>query len=164
MPITEHQKQELLLFNDGKPLIVTAQDLSDNNNEFSLTVYIRTISSPTPEFIKAVSLLVFFSADFPKEEPNVRLFRCQLFHPNFTDTGEWLGSTMCENESLSEYLMRLVRVLQYKNIDTECVGKRNAMAWYNKNKEKGLLPTDIINYSVKPIKPQITILRLNDNS
>lgn len=159
--MTERQIQELLSFNNGKPLIITEREITDGSTKFCVSAFVRTISSPTPEFTSSVSLLLSFPVDFPDASPTVRLSQCLLFHPNFTDDGMWIGSNLESNESLSDYLMRLIRVLQYKNIDVNSVANRNAMAWYNKNKGKGIFPTDIINYS---IKPQISIIRINENT
>ena len=161
MPIIDRQRQDLLSFNNGKPLIITLRETTDGCDSFNVSVFVRTISSPTPKFTNSVSLMLSFPADFPTTSPIVQLFQCQLFHPNFTDHGEWLNSNLENNESLSDYLMRLIRVLQYKEIDTINIANRNAMAWYNKTKGRGIFPTDIINYS---FKPHISIFRINENT
>ena len=161
MPITDEQKQALLSFNDGKPLVITGRESTDGRDEFQVSAFVRTISSPTPDFIGSVTLSLSFPANFPTVNPTVQLLQCRLFHPNFSDDGIWIGSNLESNESLSDYLMRLIWVLQYKKIDTKNIANRNAMAWYNKRIGSGIFPTDIINYSVKT---KISILRINDRT
>jgi len=160
MTITKDQRQELLSFNDGKPLIITMQKTSYGSDSFNITAFVRAIISPVPEYTNSVCLLLSLPFFYPNENPEVWLKQCKLFHPNFTDEGKWMGSSLHRNESFSDYLMRLIRVLQYKDINTEHIANRNAMAWYNKNRETEIFPTDIINYS---IKPRISILSVNDN-
>jgi hypothetical protein len=88
--------------------------------------------------------------DFPNQSPTVRLLECELLHPNFAKSGEWTGSDLRTGELFEDYLLRLVRVLQYKEIDVDNIGDRNAMAWYNKHKNGTVFPTDSINYSPRP--------------
>jgi len=159
MQLTEKQKNELLAFNNGNPIIVTPSNLSEGYCDFDLTIYVRTISKPTPVYVKSIQMRLSFTSRLQIEQPHTYLLQGQLFHPNFTAEGKWSSSALQHNETLSNYLMRLIRVLQYKEIDIENVANRNAMAWFNKNKNIGMFPTDIINYSVKP---QITILRKSD--
>jgi hypothetical protein len=59
----------------------------------------------------------------------------QMFHPNFTATGEWPDDSTHTNETMEAYLIRLVKVLQLKEINTDKIADRNAMAWYNKNRD-----------------------------
>jgi len=160
MAITQNQRDELLSLNDGNPFIITQKDSSEDHEDFSVLVFVCTTTSLTPKFVDSVSLLLSFPSAFPLEAPLMYLSQCRLFHPNFTDNGQWLGAKLRNNESLSEYLMRLIRVLQYKEIDKENVANRNAMAWYNKHRGSKLFPTDPINYSVKP---RISIHRINEN-
>ena len=158
MLLNENQKNELLSFNDGKPIIVVPSTISDEINDFDLIIFVRTISQSIPTYVKSVRIRLSFSLHSPIEHPHVYLLQDQLFHPNFTAEGKWLSSELKCNEALSDYLMRLVRVLQFKEIDIENIANRNAMAWYNKNRGTGMFPTDIINYAVKT---QITILNKN---
>lgn len=161
MPITQEERKELLTYDNGKPIIITKNDRSETCEEYSLLVFVRTTASSTPEYVRSVSLRLLFPVDYPAESPSVFVRHGRLFHPNFTDDGQWVGSKIEDHESLSEYLMRLVRVLQYKEIDRNSIANRNAMVWYNKNKDSGLFPTDHINYS---IKPRISIYRINEHA
>jgi hypothetical protein len=160
MPITDVQRAELLAFNDGKPFIVTQQDSSAGGADFSVLAFVRSVVTPTPAYIDSVSLTLSFPTAFPVVSPTVRLRQCRIFHPNFTDDGYWLGSELGNSESLSEYLMRLIRVLQYKEISIESIANRNAMAWYNTRKGSDIFPTDPRAYTVKT---HISIHRINDN-
>jgi len=160
MSITQNQRDELLSLNDSKPFIITQKDSSEDHENFSVQVFVRTTISSAPKFVDSVSMLLSFPSAFPIKAPLICVGQCRFFHPNFTDDGQWLEAKLENNESLSEYLMRLIRVLQYKEIDTENVANRNAMAWYNKHRGSDLFPTDPINYSVKP---RISIHRINEN-
>lgn len=161
MTLTADQRDELLTFNNGKPLIVTKRESPGGDELFSVLAFVRSVSSPTPEYTEAVSLSLSFPEAFPAAPPAVRLSQGLLFHPNFTGDGRWSGSALENNETLSEYLMRLVRCLQYKEIYADMVANRNAMAWYNKHRDAGIFPTDPINYWVKP---RISIHRVNENA
>lgn len=161
MSMTIDQKTELLSYKDGKPLIITQRDGSNDNELFSLLAFVRSVSSPAPDFTSSVSMLLSLPATFPTDSPMVHLSQGRIFHPNFTDDGRWLGSELLNNESLSEYLMRLIKVLQYKEIDTEKIANRNAMAWYNAHRGANVFPTDPINYSARS---RILIHRINEGS
>jgi len=155
------QREELLSFNDGNPFIITQKDNSDGNEKFGVLVFVRTISSPKPEYTSSIPLLLSFSPAFPIEPATIQLDQCQFFHPNFTDDGYWVDAELRNEESLFEFLMRLVRVLQYKDINVKHIANRNAMAWYNSHKNTDLFPTDAINYSAKP---RISIHKINENA
>lgn len=159
MSITIEQKTELLSYKEGKPFIITQRDGSCGNDIFSILAFVRTVSTPVPVYTDSVSMTLTIPTSFPTEAPMIRLTQGKLFHPNFTDDGFWIGSGLENNESVYEYLMRLVRTLQYKEIDRKKIANRNAMAWYNANKETNIFPTDTFNYSVSP---RISIQRINE--
>ena len=161
MALTEQEKRELLSFNTGEPIVVTTCDSLNDYDEYSVIVFIRTITDPTPQYIKSVQLKIVFSKYYPNDPPIVRLFKTRLFHPNFSANGIWLCNAMRIKETISDYLMRLVRTMQFKEIDVECVADRNAMAWYNKMKSNDIFPTDKINYA---IKPRISVIKINDRA
>jgi len=159
MALSEKEHHELLAFNTGKPIIITPTNALSEFFEYDVVIYVRTISSSTPNFIRAVQLKMKFSSTYPAAPPLVCLFRTALFHPNFSVDGNWCGNVIEENESLSDYMLRLVRVIQFKEINPEQIANRNAMAWYNRMKDSELFPTGNINYNAKP---RISIIKIND--
>ena len=160
MALSEQEKRELLSFNTGEPIVMTSCDSSDNYDRYNVVAFIRSITDSSPQYTKSVQLSIDFPFSYPDVSPIVCLNRTQLFHPNFTAKGVWLSNKIQVHESLSEYLMRLIRVIQFKEIDLECIANRNAMAWYNKHKDSELFPTDKINYNAKP---RISIININEN-
>lgn len=158
MALSEHIRNELLSFNSGEPIIVTPCSTNNDCALYSLTMFVRTIADPAPVFIKSVQLILRFPEAFPHDSPIVNLNNTQLFHPNFTADGEWASNSMAINETISDYIMRLVRNIQFKEIDMEHIANRNAMAWFNRKRDSGIFPTDIINYRYKP---SITIYKIN---
>lgn len=154
----EQIERELLSFRTGEPVIVEPGTASEAGKEYNLTVFVRSLSDSTPHFVQSIQLRMIFSPAFPARPPAVLLRNTRLFHPNFTADGEWTDSEVREGESISDYLLRLVQTLQFKQIRQDRIGNRNAMAWYNNNKASGLFPTDKVNYNPKP---RIKIIRRN---
>lgn len=161
MALSEEEKRELLSFNTGEPIVVTPCDSSDDCDKYNIVIFVRTIADPTPQYIESVQLTILYSASYPNESPSVRLCKTQLFHPNFTGNGMWISNAIQDGETISKYLMRLIRTLQFKEIDIKNIADRNAMAWYNKHRNGGIFPTDQINYNAKP---RISIIRVNEAS
>ncbi|MDR0918193.1 MAG: hypothetical protein LBM93_02935 [Oscillospiraceae bacterium] len=152
------QINELLSFNSGEPIIVTPCGTEQNFN-YDLVIFVKTLTNTQPTFVSSVSAVIsLISQD--GYYPFVKLKNTRIFHPNFTATGVWTGSNIMPSETVSDYLMRLVKVLQFKEIDVENIGNRNAMAWYNKNVSTGIFPTDPINYHTKS---RISIIQVNQN-
>lgn len=143
-------KQELLSFCRGEPIIATLNSVNEHYDEYSLQIFVRSISDHKPTYIQSVQLRLIIPVDNPRTSPIIRLHRCELFHPNFSASGDWSDNSMRQDETMADYLMRLVRVLQYKEINADKVSNRNAMAWYYAQICRGIFPTDRINYNTKP--------------
>jgi len=150
--------RELLTYCDGSPLIIVRDEEKAYDAVLKLIAYVKTVENPEKPFVNAVSLSMRMDNKEQKLVPTVRTDSCRLFHPNFTDDGLWCCAEFEPNETVSSYLERLVRNLQFKHIDDNRIGNRNAMAWYHRKKNSGLFPTDPINYH---FKPQINILHIN---
>lgn len=152
-------RQTLLSFCRGEPIITTLIAVDEHYDEYNLQIFVRSISDYKPTYIQSVQLRLLLPIDNPYSSPIIRLHRCELFHPNFSASGEWSDNTIRQDETMEDYLMRLVRVLQYKEINADKVSNRNAMAWYYNQICRGIFPTDRINYNLKPrivIKKQHT--------
>jgi hypothetical protein len=150
------QINELLSFTNGEPIIVTPVIVEDLIT-YNLVIYVKTLADSKPTYISSVTANLSLK---PGNDiyPFVKLKDSVIFHPNFTIDGIWIDSNIKESETISDYLFRLVRVLQFKEINREHIGDRNAMAWYNKNSYSGIFPTDLINYHSKP---HISIVKVN---
>lgn len=142
--------RELCSFTSGEPVIATLRDSDESHAEFSLLIFVRSISDFVPTYTDNVELLITLSEEYPNISPQVRLSRGKLFHPNFTAEGKWVDNELRPGETIESYILRLVRVLQFKEIASHAIGNRNAVAWYNKNADSGLFPSDRINYHEKP--------------
>jgi hypothetical protein len=161
MALSSKERQELLSFNTGEPIIVVPNNALEEYEAYMVVIYVRTVSDCKPSFVKSVQLKMKIPLAYPSESPLISLHGIKLFHPNFTADGIWLGSAIQENETISECLLRLVRTIQFKAINTEHIGNRNAMAWYNKMKDSDIFPTDKVNYHPKP---RISIIRVNESA
>lgn len=161
MALSEKERQELLSFNTGEPIIITPCDLADSSYKYNIVAFIRSIADPTPRYVKSVQMTITFPESYPADSPSVCLYKTQLFHPNFTVHGKWTDNSVRNDETLSDYLMRLIKTMQFKEINAETVADRNAMAFYHKNKDRGVFPTDKVNYNTKP---RISIIRVNETT
>lgn len=157
--LLEQTRREILSFCTGEPIIATLNTMAESFDEYHLLIFVRSISDYIPTYIQSVQLHLFLPVDYPATSPTVRLYKTKLFHPNFTASGEWADHIMRQGETMEEYLMRLIRVLQFKEVNEDKIADRNAMAWYNKNICNEIFPTDRINYNVKP---RITINGINN--
>lgn len=146
----EAARRELAEHSTGRPIIASFIGPADDGFRYELLIYVRTIEDHAMRTTNSVRIGMVIPSDFPNQSPCVHLIECGLYHPNFTRSGEWVGNVLHEQESFEEYLLRLVRVLQYKNIDASSIGDRNAMAWYNKHNDGTVFPTDRINYRPRP--------------
>ena len=157
--IIEQTRKELLSFCTGEPIIATLCNRSENLEEYHLLIYVRSISDFVPTYVQSIQLHFLLTANYPYEPPKVK-HKTNLFHPNFSaSSGEWADNAVRQYETIEDYLLRLIRVLQFKEINADKVANRNAMAWYNKRLDSGLFPTDRINYNAKP---RITIKNINN--
>lgn len=159
--LVEEVRREVLSFCTGEPIIATLSAETEDLDEYNLLIFVRSISDCTPTYLQSVRLHLFLPKKYPEVSPTVKLYKAKLFHPNFSASGEWMDNVMRQNETIEEYLMRLIRVLQFKEINVDKVADRNAMAWYNKNIDSGIFPTSGINYKVKP---HIVIKKINNIS
>lgn len=159
MPLSNSQRNELLSMNDGVPFIITEHSRDNDLETFSVILYVRTVASPGPVYTESVHFILSFSSDYPDVPPVLKLKEGRIFHPDFTDDGIWTDDLFDRDESIGEYLRRLVRTLEYRESDIAKTANRNAVAWYNSMKDTGLFPIDQDNSRQSP--PRITILKTN---
>ena len=155
----EKVRREMLAFCTGEPIIVTLSTTAECFDEYNLLIFVRSISDYIPTYIQSVQLHLLLPIKHPDAAPIVKLYKTKLFHPNFSASGEWADNVMRQDETIADYLMRLIRVLQFKEINADKAADRNAMAWYNRNVGSKIFPTDRINYNVKP---HISVKRINN--
>lgn len=150
---------ELESFKTGEPLIITRSGFDEEGYVYSIIAYIHTIDDWTPQYTDSVHMRMFLPFTYPINSPNVKVLSKGFFYPNFTADGVWADGEINENESIFDYLSRLILALQYKDISTTAIGNRNVMGWYNREKGKNIFPTDKINYNHTM---RIQILNRND--
>ena|GEM_PF-6716202 len=113
----EKARSDLLSYCTGEPLIVTLSSATDVGDEYNLQVFVRSIADFTPSYIKSVQLRLFLPTDYPNSSPRIKLYKTKLFHPNFSASGDWLDNNIHLDEAMDDYLMRIVRTLQFKELN-----------------------------------------------
>ena len=146
-------------FNTGEPLIISRSGFNEDGYYYSVIAYVRTIADQTLRYIDAVNMQLFLPFTYPVEPPCIKVLSNDFFHLNFSADGLWTDSCCYRDESINDYLYRLILSLQYKIINNTVLGNRNAVGWYNSQKEKNIFPTDKINYKQQKL---IQILNRTD--
>ncbi len=60
-----------------------------------------------------------------------------IFHPNFWDDGPLCyGNKWSRNTTLSEFVIDIVKMMQYEIVNIDSPANKNANSWYKKNKDK----------------------------
>lgn len=114
-------------------------------DEYTVTVKVRGIIGPGPDYRDEHRLRVRLPADYPASAPEiVMLSKPQPYHPNWFSSGKWCFGTWDMAEGLGHYVVRMIRTLQY---DTEITNERSpansdANHWYVNNRHKGFFPCD----------------------
>lgn len=115
--------------------------------EYLLTVRVRTIVHPHPRYRDAHQIRVILPRDYPMRPPAAfMLTKPWAYHPNWYATdGRWCYGSWSITESLAQYVLRMVRSLQYDMEITNENSPANAEAnrWYKLNRSvPGLFPCD----------------------
>jgi hypothetical protein len=66
------------------------------------------------------------------------------FHPNWWESGKWCYGTWMPSESLGNFVIRMIKTLQFDQSITnpESPANRDANVWYLSNKYSGWFPCD----------------------
>lgn len=117
-------------------------------DKYELTVYVRSvigIDGNRPLYQNKHTFHISLAADYPKTAPTIRTVSGhRIFHPNWYTDGYWCYGTWRISEGLAEYIIRMIKTLQYDKDITNENSAANTVAnrWYLANKNSGLFPCD----------------------
>jgi ubiquitin-protein ligase len=125
-------------------------------DRYSLTVRVRTIVGPRPDYANETRFDLQLPNDYPKVAPIIRSAAEPIpFHPNWWTDGRWCHGTWAPAETLGHFVVRMVRILQFDQKQTNVKSPANAEAtvWWNANLHRGWFPCD------RQILPDPTVKR-----
>ena len=135
--------------------------------EYELTVNIRTIvgfdENKRPIYRETSVIRLYLNADYPTSAPDIRMVNTPFpFHPNWWTSGRWAHGAWKINESLGEFVHKMIKSLQYEPVMTNPAtpANREAADWYIKNKDSGWFPCD---KSLLPELPKQNIWMQNED-
>jgi len=115
---------------------------------YELTVNIRSIISPGPDYRDQHVIRIEMPGDYPKSPPvTVMISDPVVFHPNWWADKEWCFGTWAFSEGLGDHVIRMLQTLQYDPDITNKDSPANTAArdWYVANRHRGLFPCDTQN-------------------
>lgn len=132
---------------------------------YLLTVKVRTIVGPAPDYSNEVRLQVDLPAGYPFSAPPIvtALSQPLPYHPNWFPNGRWCYGTWAPQEGLGRHVIRMVRILQFDPAITKVESPANApaTAWWRAMLPKGLFPSDRQDLpDVTASKPKIKIVEV----
>ena|ERR1700694_285185 len=114
-------------------------------DSYELIVSVRTIIGPEPSYRDRHVLNLQLPSDYPNAPPLITMTtRPQPFHPNWFANGRWCHGQSSIAEGLGNFVIRMVRTLQYDTEITNPDSPANAEArdWYRTNLRRGWFPCD----------------------
>jgi ubiquitin-protein ligase len=113
---------------------------------YHLTVNVRSIIGPGPNYRDQHLISVDIPADYPNAPPRiVMLSQPVVFHPNWWPSDHrWCYGTWVFSETLSRHIIRMMRTLQFDPIITNerSPANHDAEEWYIANLNRGIFPSD----------------------
>ena len=113
--------------------------------EYQLTVNVRSIISPKPDYRDRHVLTLQLPPRYPYSPPVITMVtEPVVFHPNWWPRKQWCGGSWAFSESLGSYVIRMIRTLQYDPAITDPDSAANypARDWYLSHQNQGLFPCD----------------------
>jgi len=116
--------------------------------EYKITVNVRTITgvgSGSPRYRDTSVIIVTLPADYPRGKPKTLMQSSpKPFHPNWWPDGRWCEGTWSMSEALGDYVIRMVKTLQFDpDITNEhSPADGDAKTWYVLKRNSGLFPCD----------------------
>lgn len=117
--------------------------------EYEITINVRTIegigTNGKPKYRNSSKVILTLPADYPRVAPKVVMqTRPKPFHPNWFPGMNWCYGTWFPSEALGDYVIRMVKTLQFdKDITNEnSPADVEANEWYKRNINSGLFPCD----------------------
>lgn len=114
--------------------------------EYVLTIKVRTYSGPD-KVMNQCKVRVTLPPDYPQRAPLTRMEGVLVFHPNWFINGTYCCGSYPLSESLGNYVLRMIRSLQYDpqvtNPNPRDAANPDAIKWYLNNKHnKKMFPSD----------------------
>jgi len=117
--------------------------------EYEITINVHTIysvdSSGRPLHRESNVVHLTIHNDYPTVAPMVRMITTPApYHPNWYTDGRWCYGSWNPTESLGDYVIRMIKTLQYDSFITNENSPANSAArdWYIANKNSGWFPCD----------------------
>jgi len=116
--------------------------------EYLITVNVRTIigaGKGMPQYRESSIISVTLPADYPRGKPKTLMKSSQQpFHPNWWPDGRWCEGSWAMSEGLGDYVIRMVKTLQFDPDITNEHSPANgdAKIWYILRKNSGIFPCD----------------------
>lgn len=115
-------------------------------DKYEITLHIKTIISPAPEYRDKHIIHLSFGPTYPFDRPITKMVsRPQPYHCNWWDDGLYCSNVnWSPAEKLGDYLVRLIRTLQFdmEITNPNSPANKQAMEWYLSKRESGLFPCD----------------------
>lgn len=131
--------------------LIGVQEFGSPPDRYVLTVRVKTIIGPVPDFRDQHEIELTLPAGYPMTKPEARMLtRPQPFHPNWFGSGIWCsGDDWNPTEGLGFFVLRMVRTLQFDPDITNpsSPANREAAVWYTQRLPRGEFPCD---HSVLP--------------
>lgn len=116
--------------------------------EYRITVNVRTIigvENHSPKYRYSSVVLITLPPDYPRGKPQTKMVSSpQPFHPNWWPDQRWCEGAWFMSEALGDYVIRMVKTLQFDPDITNEHSPANAEArdWYVSNKYLEIFPCD----------------------
>ncbi len=81
---------------------------------------------------------------YPKVAPIAVMIEPKIFNPNWFSSGRWCCGKYYSKESLGDFVIRMIRSIQFDPIITNpnSPANKEAAKWYIENIDRGIFPTD----------------------
>ena len=112
---------------------------------YELTVNIRTIIAPPPEYRDKHIIYLEFLANYPNSPPQITMrSNPPPFHPNWYTNSRWCPGIWVLSEGLGDHVIRMIRTLQFdlEITNPDAPANYQANEWFLNNRNKGLFPCD----------------------
>lgn len=112
---------------------------------YEFTINLRTIINNIPEYRNVSKVKIVLPEKYPMSRPRATMITAPApYHPNWWTSGDYDCGCWNPANKLGDYLILLMRTLQYDKDATYALSPSNneAAEWYKTNSERGLFPCD----------------------
>lgn len=116
--------------------------------EYRITVNVRTIigaSGDVPVYRDTSVMTISLPPDYPRQAPKIIMESVPPpFHTDWYTNGRWSYGRWFVSESLGDFVIRMVKSLQFdpSSVCEHAPSNYDAARWYIANKTSGLFPCD----------------------